>query len=122
MKKKIFLIYLCVLTAYWMSIYLLFLHDSSPDFFCVCGHSNFFVLWVVWLCEGVYLAHDTFCVYFSLGSNKVIDLMLTCFSGKGPNTIMGQTGPPPMEPGKAYLNPGQDDQMVGLSVHHLSVC
>ncbi|XP_070207558.1 polyamine-transporting ATPase 13A3-like isoform X2 [Littorina saxatilis] len=31
--------------------------------------------------------------------------------GKGPTTIMGQTGPPPMVPGKTYLNPGQEDQM-----------
>lgn len=32
--------------------------------------------------------------------------------GKGPNTILlGQTGPPPMQPDKTYLNPGEEDQM-----------
>ena len=35
---------------------------------------------------------------------------------------MGQTGPPPMAPGKTYLNPGQDDQMVGLSAYRLPLC
>ena len=36
--------------------------------------------------------------------------------GEGPKTTMVQTGPPPMEADKTYLNPGQDDQMVSYSV------
>ncbi|KAL8601674.1 hypothetical protein ACOMHN_033850 [Nucella lapillus] len=46
--------------------------------------------------------------------------------GKGPNTILGQSGPPPMQPGKTYLNPGEDDQLeiqgykLNRCLHYLS--